>query len=206
MTAARPLIIFAKAPVPGQVKTRLIPALGPAGACDLYQRLLRHTLQQTRNWPGERLLYCAPDTQDPVLQALAHEHHLALRPQQGHDLGDRMAHALADYPDGALLIGTDCPLLDCSHLQQANQALDHHDVAIIPSEDGGYVLIGQRRPHPAAFADMTWSHAGVLGATQTRLAKAGLTLWLGPTLWDLDEPQDLPRLAAAGLPFASVSP
>ena len=189
-----PLIIFAKAPVPGQVKTRLIPALGPEGACALYQKLLRHTLEQTRDWPGERLLYCAPDTQDPLLQTLALEHQLTLRTQQGDDLGERMARALAEHSGGALLIGTDCPLLDYNHLTTAQQALIEHDVVIIPSEDGGYVLIGQRTPHPAPFTRMRWSHAHVLRDTRTRLHDAGLTLWLGPTLWDLDEPQDLPRL------------
>ena len=192
--ATCPLIIFAKAPVPGQVKTRLIPALGPEGACALYQKLLRHTLEQTRDWPGERLLYCAPDTQDALLQALALEHQLTLRTQQGDDLGERMARALAEHSGGALLIGTDCPLLDCAHLTAAQQALIEHDVAIIPSEDGGYVLIGQRAPHPAPFTRMRWSHADVLRDTRTRLHDAGLSLWLGPTLWDLDEPQDLPRL------------
>ncbi len=192
--ATCPLIIFAKAPVPGQVKTRLIPALGPEGACALYQKLLRHTLEQTRDWPGERLLYCAPDTQDPLLQTLALEHQLTLRTQQGDDLGERMARALAEHSDGALLIGTDCPLLDYNHLTAAQQALIEHDVAIIPSEDGGYVLIGQRAPHPAPFTRMRWSHADVLRDTRTRLHDAGMSLWLGPTLWDLDEPQDLPRL------------
>lgn len=195
MTATvRPLIIFAKAPVPGQVKTRLIPALGPQGACALYQKLLRHTLEQTRDWSGQRLLYCAPDTRDSRLRDLAREHQLTLRTQQGEDLGERMAHALGEHPGGALLIGTDCPLLDCDHLLAADQALAEHDVAILPSEDGGYVLIGQRTPHPASFSGMTWSHASVLEDTQARLAHHGLSLWLGPTLWDLDEPEDLPRL------------
>lgn len=198
-TSTRPLIIFAKAPVPGQVKTRLIPALGPEGACDLYQKLLRHTLHQTRAWPGERYLYCAPDTEHPLFRSLADEHRLILRQQRGEDLGERMAHALSDFPTGALLIGTDCPVLDCAHLFLASRALDTHDVAILPSEDGGYVLIGQRAPNPAPFAGMSWSHAQVLSDTQSRVATAGLSLWLGPTLWDLDEPADLPRLAETDL-------
>tara|TARA_R110001592_G_scaffold239488_1_gene499418 strand:- start:7839 stop:8456 length:618 start_codon:yes stop_codon:yes gene_type:complete len=193
-TAFRPLIIFAKAPVPGTVKTRLIPALGPEGACDLYSKLLRHTLENTRDWPGERYLYCAPDTEHPSMRALADDHQLILRTQKGMDLGERMARALADYPGGALLIGTDCPLLGCQHLIDANHALHTQDTAIIPSEDGGYVLIAQRAPHPAPFTAMAWSHENVLADTQLRLANAGLTLWLGPTLWDLDEPADLPRL------------
>lgn len=195
----RPLIIFAKAPVAGQVKTRLIPALGPEGACALYEKLLRHTLEQTVGWPGERLLYCAPDTTHPVIQTLAQKHQLTLRQQHGEDLGERMANAHADHPNGALLIGTDCPLLDCAYLQAANQALKQNDIAIIPSEDGGYVLIGQRVPHLAPFNNMTWSHADVLTDTQKRVTEAGLTLWLGPILWDLDEPEDLPRLAGLGI-------
>ncbi len=201
MTATRPLIIFAKAPVPGQVKTRLIPALGPDGACELYERLLRHSLEQTRDWPGERLLYCAPDTTHPVIQALALEHQLILRQQQGEDLGQRMANALADHSNGALLIGTDCPLLDYKHLHAADLALEQNDIVIIPSEDGGYVLIGERTPYTAPFSNMTWSHAEVLRDTQTRIVQAGLSLWLGPVLWDLDEPEDLPRLSELGIPF-----
>ena len=193
-SACRPLLIFAKAPMPGQVKTRLIPALGAEGAAQLYERLLRHCLQQTRDWPGQRLLYCAPDSQHPLFRILADEHQLTLRTQQGEDLGQRMANGLADHPQGALLIGTDCPQLSTAHLLQANRALDTSDAAIIPSEDGGYVLIGQRTPNPAPFLDMHWSHAEVMQDTRMRLQQAGLSLWEGPALWDLDEPKDLPRL------------
>ena len=75
-----------------------------------------------------------------------------------------------------------------------------HDTVIIPSEDGGYVMIGQRQPDPAAFVAMTWSHARVMEDTRSRLATAGKTLWTGPILWDLDEPEDLPRLTSIKLP------
>ena len=78
----RPLLIFAKAPIPGQVKTRLIPVLGATGACELYTRLLRHCLQQTVDWPASRYLY-APDTNHPILRQLATEHDLTLRTQVG---------------------------------------------------------------------------------------------------------------------------
>ena len=197
---ARPLLIFAKAPVPGTVKTRLIPALGAEGACQLYQQLLMHTLNQTRDWPGPRYLYCAPDMSHPLFVRLATEHQLELRQQNGQDLGTRMQQALAEHPGGGLLIGTDCPLMSTTVLEDANQALNSHDTAIIPSEDGGYVMIGQRQPDPAAFADMTWSHARVMEDTRSRLATAGKTLWTGPMLWDLDEPEDLPRLTSIKLP------
>ncbi|WP_339652016.1 TIGR04282 family arsenosugar biosynthesis glycosyltransferase [Halopseudomonas pelagia] len=195
----RPLLIFAKAPIPGTVKTRLMPALGAAGACDLYQQLLRHTLKQTGDWPGQRFLYCAPDTTHPLFARLASEHHLQLRQQYGDDLGSRMAQALAEHPGGGLLIGTDCPLISTAVLLEADQALATHDTAIIPSEDGGYVMIGQRQPDTTAFTDMRWSHPQVMANTRQRLAAAGMTLWEGPVLWDLDEPADLPRLDAIPL-------
>ncbi len=191
-----PLLIFAKAPLPGQVKTRLIPALGAEGACSLYQRLLAHCLQQTLDWPGPRYLY-ANQPDHPALQALATEHQLQLRTQLGDDLGERMANALAEHPDGALLIGSDCPTLDTRAIYHACRALQRHDTAIIPSEDGGYVLIGQRQPDPAPFRQMRWSHPDVLHDTRLRLHAAGLSLWEGEPLWDLDEPADLSRLPQA---------
>lgn len=192
----RPLLIFAKAPVAGTVKTRLIPELGENGARDLYVELFERTLVQTAAWPGMRVLYCAPDADAPFFAEAADRYQLALRAQRGADLGARMQRAFEEHPAGALLVGTDCPELEIEHLQRAEQALADHDVAILPSEDGGYVLIGQRQPHPAPFQDMTWSHAGVLGDTRRRLEEAGLSLWTGPTLWDVDEAADLARYRA----------
>lgn len=194
-----PLIIFAKKPVPGQVKTRLIPALGAEGATALYRRLLELTLRNTASWSGPRYMYCAPDSRDAFFTSLASEHGLRLRDQAGGDLGARMASALADFAQGALLIGSDCPVLTGDHLEQAAAALQQADTAIIPSEDGGYVLIGQRQPSAAPFADMQWSHADVLKDTRARLQAAGLSCWEGTPLWDLDEPADLPRFEALGL-------
>ena len=140
MPSRRPLLIFAKAPVPGKVKTRLIPALGAEGACSLYQRLLEHCLQQTADWPSERFLY-VDQPAHPELRALAAEHGLPLRRQAEGDLGARMTSAMADFPGGALLIGSDCPALDSRAVNAAGKALLEHDTAIIPSEDGGYVLL-----------------------------------------------------------------
>lgn len=196
MPSRRPLLIFAKAPVPGKVKTRLIPALGAEGGCALYQRLLEHCLLQTADWPGERLLYV--DQPSHVwLKVLAAEHGLPVRRQVEGDLGERMMSAMADFPGGALLIGSDCPALDTQAIARAAAALQSHDTAIIPSDDGGYVLIGQRQPHPAPFEQMQWSHAKVMADTRQRLHRAGLSLWEGEPLWDLDEPADLPRLPPA---------
>ncbi|SDR98127.1 hypothetical protein SAMN05216421_0682 [Halopseudomonas xinjiangensis] len=192
----RPLLIFAKAPVAGTVKTRLMPALGPDGARDLYIELFELTLRQTAGWPGERYLYCAPDDLHPFFIDAAQRHRLHRRTQRDGDLGARMLGAMEGHPAGALLIGTDCPDLGLDHLQQAAEALADHDVAVLPSEDGGYVLIGQSRPHSAPFSAMTWSHAEVMNDTRQRIGDAGLSLWVGPTLWDIDEPEDLERYRA----------
>lgn len=87
-------------------------------------------------------------------------------------------------------------MLELAHLEAAADALASHDTAILPSEDGGYVLIGQRSPNTAPFMDMTWSHPEVLVDTRQRLAAAHQSLWEGPILWDVDEPDDLERLQA----------
>jgi uncharacterized protein len=195
----RPLIILAKAPEPGQVKTRLIPALGADGASQLYRRLVQLTLDNTADWAGRRYLYCSPSAQHPFFTELARRNGLTLRDQAEGDLGARMAAALGDFPQGALLIGTDCPVLGTAHLLAADAALDHADTAIIPSEDGGYVLVGQRRPNPAPFDDMRWSHERVLQDTRLRLTDAGLSCWEGEPLWDLDEPEELARFESLGL-------
>lgn len=202
----RPLLIFAKAPVAGTVKTRLIPALGAEGARDLYIELLERTLRRTAGWPGPRVLYCAPDSTAAYFTEAAERHRLQLRTQRGADLGARMQSAFEDNPDGALLIGSDCPELQLEHLQRAERALADHEVAILPSEDGGYVLIGLRQPCSAPFDGMSWSHADVLSDTRQRLDAARLSLWVGPTLWDVDEAGDVARYRALTTGSAAATP
>jgi glycosyltransferase A (GT-A) superfamily protein (DUF2064 family) len=111
-----------------------------------------------------------------------------------------MLAAIAAANGPALVMGTDCPALTPDHLRAAARALDDGvDVVIVPVEDGGYAVIGMRRPQPALFADMTWSTATVMAETRRRLTRLGLS-WREPArLWDIDEPADLERLARAGL-------
>jgi glycosyltransferase A (GT-A) superfamily protein (DUF2064 family) len=92
-----------------------------------------------------------------------------------------------------LIVGTDCPVLTPAHLQQAADALQTHDAVLIPAEDGGYVLIGLRRPLPTVFEDITWSTPQVLMQTRERLLAAGASWQELPTLWDVDEPVDWAR-------------
>lgn len=192
------IAILAKAPVPGFAKTRLIPALGPDGAAMLQQRLTeRAAATACAAKLGPVTLWAAPDESHASFQALAVAHEIVVKRQPDGDLGARMLAAMQDGP--VLVIGTDCPALTSSHLRACAEVLrDGIDAVIIPAEDGGYALIGTRRPIPALFSDMMWSTATVMTETRRRLARLGLT-WREPLrLWDIDVPEDLARLDASG--------
>ena len=111
-----------------------------------------------------------------------------------------MLAALAAAGGPALVIGTDCPAMMPAHLRMAAEMLrGGADAVVCPAEDGGYVLIGMRKPLPALFAGMTWGTAGVMAETRRRLRYQQLA-WQEPaTLWDVDVPEDLPRLRGFGL-------
>jgi rSAM/selenodomain-associated transferase 1 len=193
--------ILAKAPVPGLAKTRLAPVLGPEGAAALQARFIERTVATAVAAAiGPVTLWAAPDCGHPLFQALAASSRLALAEQPDGDIGVRMLAALAAANGPAIAIGTDCPTLDAADLRAAAAALaDGIDVVIVPVADGGYGLIGMRRPQPVLFAGMTWSTPDVMAQTRARLARLGLT-WREPArLWDVDVPADLERLAGAGL-------
>jgi rSAM/selenodomain-associated transferase 1 len=143
------LIVFAKAPVAGRAKTRLIPALGAEGAAALAARLLDHALQQAADAGLDSLELCvAPDATHPRLQAAAARHGAALTLQGEGDLGARMQRALSRrlaLHERVLLIGTDAPSLDANVLRAAAAALGGHDAVFVPALDGGYALVGLAR-------------------------------------------------------------
>ncbi len=193
------LIVFAKAPVPGQAKTRLIPALGAAGAAALAERLLAHAVAAAVSAGFEQVELCAtPDTGHPVLQRLARQHGLQLTTQGEGDLGVRMQRALARAlrrQRHALLIGSDVPGLDAARLRQAAQALRTHDAVFVPALDGGYALVGLRRnAPPQLFEAIHWSSAQVMAQTRERARDAGLRWAELPAVADIDEPADLCHL------------
>jgi len=196
------IMIFAKAPVPGRVKTRLIPALGEDGAAELQRQLIARTLRTAAAAGlGAPELWCTPDPDDPFFATCAERHGVSLRTQAEGDLGTRMAHALdASLASGVpgLLIGCDCPVLTAPYLREAAAALTGESDAVFgPAEDGGYVLIGLARgPSTPLFEDISWGTATVMRETRARLAR-GNWRWreLAP-LWDVDRPDDLRRLGA----------
>jgi rSAM/selenodomain-associated transferase 1 len=194
------VLVFARAPEPGQAKTRLVPLLGAAGAARLQARLTEHALftaQRANIGPIE--LWCAPDRRHPFFSDCAQRLALALRDQSGASLGARMRfafdRALPNH-DSALVIGTDAPVLTPGHLQAAAAALlrDECDALVHPAEDGGYVLLGLRRPCPEAFMDVDWGSERVFAQTMARLEAAGRRVQVRETLWDVDLPSDFVRL------------
>ncbi len=208
------LIIFAREPLPGAVKTRLIPLLGARGSAWLYRMLLEQALGVAGSVPKvRRELWCAGTLDSAsICASLARRFGVHLRAQPDGDLGSRMAHAFAQVLDSAadstrphgpvVLIGSDCPGYHRGYIEQAFRALSItdglYDAVLGPAIDGGYVLIGLRRPAPLLFADMPWGTETVLA--RTRAVLGGLALrWLElPALADIDRPEDLeahPELA-----------
>jgi rSAM/selenodomain-associated transferase 1 len=186
------IALFARVPVEGQVKTRLIPSLGAAGACRVHEQLLQRALgvvlQQT---------LCAAELwlDAPGKHPLLDDCTLPLRLQQGGDIGARMAHAMASLLERyaqVLIIGSDVPGLDADYLDQALAALAAgNDLVLGPACDGGYVLIGMAAPHAFLFEGIAWSTPQVLQQTLDLAAKAGLGRHLLQALPDVDRPEDL---------------
>lgn len=198
------LIVFAKAPVAGQVKTRLIPRLGAQGAAQLARQLLMDTLtvaQAVVAALGDqaKLELCgSPEPGHAAWAAVTLPPGCQQTSQCDGDLGQRMAQAfdraMAEGED-VLLFGTDGLGLDSARLLQAAQALHRHDAVLQPVLDGGYVLLGLRAhtrgAHAGLFEHMPWSTARVAALTLQRLQAQGWSTLVLPALRDLDEPADL---------------
>jgi hypothetical protein len=195
------IVVFAKAPVPGRVKTRLIPALGAEGAAALAARMLERTIDEALATGLATELCGEPDA------AEWHEVRpgLTLAAQGEGGLGERLAGAAERFleAEAILLIGADCPELDRGRLQAAADALRHHDAVICPAHDGGYALLGLRRFDRSIFEGINWSTSVVAAQTMARIAALGWSLRVGETLRDVDEPDDLPHLRHAELVSAS---
>ncbi|MFO8024511.1 TIGR04282 family arsenosugar biosynthesis glycosyltransferase [Thiohalophilus sp.] len=189
------IMVFARAPVPGQVKTRLIPALGEAGAAELHAALLEQTLKTASQLEDSAIrLYCQPDTQHSLFRQMADRDKLTLHPQDGNDLGERMSNAFADnlpHYQKVLVIGCDCPALTPDDLRAVIEALDKQDAVIIPAHDGGYVLLGLRTFSPLIFSDIDWSTDRVCEQTTRQLDAAGLQWTALEPRPDIDRPEDL---------------
>ncbi|MDO8319892.1 TIGR04282 family arsenosugar biosynthesis glycosyltransferase [Rhodoferax sp.] len=198
------LVIFAKAPLAGFAKTRLIPALGQQGAADLARRLLLQTLHEALNSQlGPVELCVTPSAADAVWQTLHLPKAVRLADQGEGDLGARMARAAERFiaaGESVLLLGTDCPQLDAVQLQQAALALQDTEAVLVPAFDGGYVLLGLNRFDSSVFSGIAWSTNRVMDETMGRLKQLEWRVKTRPALHDIDEPSDLKWLPTFAAP------
>ena len=195
------LMIFCKAPIAGQVKTRLTTELTAEQAMQVHIELTQRTLQlATQNNLCPVQLWCTPSMDHSFFTASAQTYHVILQQQQGDDLGARMNNAFClalDSYSGALIIGCDCPSLTIQDLEAALIALNQRRCCVLaPAEDGGYVLIGLNQPHPELFDNMPWGTELVLAHTRSRIKQYNLRYHALKQQWDLDTPKDLARYRA----------
>lgn len=201
------LILFAKAPVLGRVKTRLAKERGERDAIVLYTAFLRDMAGVCASWraedvavdPNRRLvLYVEPDGDDPILAEMARLTGARVVPQVGDDLGAKLQHIFdAEFARGArsvCAVGSDSPTLPRHLIDHAFRALAWERVVLGPSFDGGYWLVGAQRPPPDLFSNIPWSTPRVLNRTLAELRSQEVTPYLLPFWYDLDEAADLETL------------
>ncbi|MEZ6064506.1 MAG: TIGR04282 family arsenosugar biosynthesis glycosyltransferase [Planctomycetaceae bacterium] len=198
----RTLVVFARRPVAGQVKTRLATSIGPAAAADLYLAFLRDTLRIATLVPVERCIACSPadEATQHWFTTLA-DQRLTVWPQPAGELGERLAacfEKFLDHPgDRLVVIGSDAPTLPHRLIEQAFDTLDAYDAVIGPAMDGGYYLIGARQTGQGAaalFNEIDWDGPSVLEQTVTRLRESRYSLGLLPPWYDVDTLEDLQAL------------
>lgn len=197
------LVLMAKAPIEGQVKTRLIGALTAAEAKQLYVAFLSDTFAMMESVNDERdelrqVLCYTPEGEEEAFDEVEREGCLMIA-QHGKDLGERLTNCFADVFamgfDCVMAIGGDSPTLPDEMVFEAFDCLEtENDVVVVPAEDNGYCLIGMRKLNPAVFQNIPWSTADVMAATEAQAKAAGLSLIVGPAWYDVDTPEELERL------------
>ena len=192
------IMVFAKAPLAGFAKTRLIPVLGPAGAAKLARQMLRRTLSSAVDAAIGPVEMCVtPEITSPAWLGVEIIQGLEISAQGDGDLGARLARAAQralEHDESVLLIGTDCVEMSAPLLREAGIALKRKDAVIYPAADGGYALLGLTRFHPSLFSNISWSTDSVAFETIGRIGQLGWSLEVGALLHDVDEPDDLKRV------------
>jgi uncharacterized protein len=202
------VVIFAKAPIPGQVKTRLCPPLTPDEAATLHGSFVLDTLERTKTAVGrlklplDRYLACAPSSTLVFFKIMEERQGVYLIDQVGNDLGARMHQAFeAMFARGykrVLIVGTDVPTLPLDHYKQALTLLDRHHAVLGPALDGGYYLIGLTKPAAGLFDGIPWSTDQALKVTREKADLLGVSTALLPEWRDVDTIDDLVALIEAG--------
>jgi rSAM/selenodomain-associated transferase 1 len=197
------LVLMAKAPIEGQVKTRLIGALTAEDAKQLYIAFLSDTFALMEAVMDDRdelsLVLCyTPEGEEEAFEEVEREGSLMIA-QRGDSLGERLVNCFADVFalgfKSVIAVGGDSPTLPEEMIEEAFDSLEtENDVVVVPAEDEGYCLIGMRRLHTRIFEDIPWSTGDVMAVTEARAKEAGLSLIVGPAWYDVDTPEELERL------------
>jgi rSAM/selenodomain-associated transferase 1 len=208
----RHLVVFAKNPISGEVKTRLHARYSPVQAASIYRAFILDTVRLVDDLPEvERHIAYTPQNAAKEFKSLIPAN-WQLFPQQGADLGTRMNHAIQHClhlgASSVIIIGTDIPSLPEDHITQAFQLLEQKDLVLGPSTDGGYYLIGLTGLAPQVFQDISWSTREVFSQTIEKISTLGLSLGLVPPWYDVDSPDELDFLIAhqAALSLAGTPP
>lgn len=189
------LVIFAKQPVAGEVKTRLAKHCGEQLAADIASLLVSETVKLVvQAWPGPRILYCWPDPDHELFRFLSGKYDIKLASQCPGSLGDKMFAALAAESKrygSAAVMGTDVPHCSEKNLLQAYSLLSDDKPVIGPASDGGYYFIGMQNPDKRIFAGLNWGSDNVFGETVIRAREIDISFDKLDTLQDIDDWQDL---------------
>ncbi len=189
--------MFARAPVPGRVKTRLIGRFSAEQVCELYEAFVQDLWATLASARGDAELFLYADGAHPKWTALAGPR---FRLQRGANLGQRMLDCFTELQAGGygplLIVGSDSPALPPGHLEQWTEMLAQHAAVLGPAEDGGYWAMGCRAPHHQMFDGVEWSSPRTLAQTAVALSACGMPPAYLPQHYDVDTPEDLARLAA----------
>ncbi len=194
------IMVFSKAPVAGEVKTRLVPAVSFEQAARLHEELTHHCLHMvTGAGLCDVQLWCSPDRHHPFFGECERRYGVRLLTQSGGDLGERMSNALREMLhrySKIIIIGSDAPALDTSIIEAVIDRLDRSDAVLVPAEDGGYVLLGSAIHRPGMLDGVAWGSGTVLADTLRNFRHLGVDCSLHGTCWDVDRPEDLERYRA----------
>lgn len=190
------LIVFAKSPSPGHVKTRLIPAIGPGRAAHVQALMTAATLRRARTWPCSNIVLAGcpgPEAFDPGVADL-------VLPQGAGDLGQRLRRVqqavFAEFVSPMLIVGTDAPDLPDDQIVGACRSLARGRAVICPADDGGYCLVGVPRPLPELFTGVVWGGCDVATRTRELATRHGIALDVTEPWFDVDTIDDLRALCA----------
>ncbi len=194
------IIIMAKVPEAGKVKTRLQPRLTPEQSAEFAECLLRDAIAKVAGKQNQLIIAYSPADGRDFFDQFS-QHKIIYTPQKGIDLGERMFNgfdfAFAQKMDSVVMIGTDSPTFPAEFIDQAFEFLDSSDSVLGETEDGGYYLIGLKTLNGEIFENVEWSSSETFKQTTTNIRKLGLSISFLPKWYDIDEPEDLDRLKIA---------